>query len=125
MALNGSGPISLIGATAGQSIQQELGLSGQISLLDSAVRTLAGVPTGSVTMPTNFYGKSSVFSFTISSNQQEANLRTLALAAGWDGTSSVTATVNAGVYVWSDNTGVAGLKGNYHDHSRQVQRSRS
>ena len=49
------------------------------------------------------------FSFTISSNQQEANLRTLALTAGWDGTTPVTATVNAGVYIWSDNTGVAGL----------------
>ena len=45
MALNNSGPISLRGTTAGQSIQQELGLSGQISLLDSAVRTLAGVPS--------------------------------------------------------------------------------
>lgn len=59
MALNNSGPISLRGTTAGQSIQQELGSSGQISLLDSAVRSLAGVPTGAVTMPTNFYGKSS------------------------------------------------------------------
>jgi hypothetical protein len=49
------------------------------------------------------------FSFTISSNQQEANLRTLALAAGWDGTIPVNATVGAGVYVWSDNTSVAGL----------------
>jgi len=60
MALNASGPISLAGATAGESIAVELGLSstGQISLNDAAVRTLAGVASGAITMPTNFYGKS-------------------------------------------------------------------
>jgi len=78
MALNGSGPISLIGATAGQSIQQELGLSGQISLLDSTVRILAGVPTGSVTMPTNFYSKSmSISDITWPSNLSGGNFNTL------------------------------------------------
>jgi hypothetical protein len=60
MALNASGPISLAGATAGQSIALELGLgtTTQISLNDTAVRTLAGVPTGAIVMPTNFWGKS-------------------------------------------------------------------
>lgn len=60
MALNSSGPISLAGATAGQSISIELGGNGttQISLDDPDVRTLAGVATGAITMPTNFYGKS-------------------------------------------------------------------
>lgn len=111
MALNGSGPISLIGATAGQSIQQELGLSGQISLLDSAVRTLAGVPTGSVTMPTNFYGKSTVFVFnqTISSNTNDYNLRNAAIAAGWDQVSvlQATVTINSSIFVGSSSTGTA------------------
>jgi hypothetical protein len=69
MPLNTSGPISLGGATAGQSIAVELGLSstGSISLNQSDVRTLAGVPTGAITMPTNFYGKSygQLFSMTI------------------------------------------------------------
>lgn len=113
MALNGSGPISLIGATAGQSIQQELGLSGQISLLDSAVRTLAGVPTGSVTMPTNFYGKSSAFVFnqTISSNTNDYNLRNAAIAGGWDQILALNATItiNAGVFVGSSSTGSPGF----------------
>ena len=61
MALNASGPISLAGTTAGQSIALELGLgtSTQISLNDTAVRTLAGVLSGAIIMPTNFYGKSS------------------------------------------------------------------
>jgi hypothetical protein len=63
MALNSSGPISLAGATAGQSIAVELGVSstGQISLNDANVRTLAAVPSGAIIMPTNFYGKSSAY----------------------------------------------------------------
>ncbi len=63
MALNASGPISLAGATAGQSIAVELGVSstGQISLNDANVRTLAAVPSGAIIMPTNFYGKSSAY----------------------------------------------------------------
>ena len=114
MALNGSGPISLIGATAGQSIQQELGLSGQISLLDTDVRTLAGVPTGSVTMPTNFYGKSSAFVFnqTITSNTNDYNLRNAAIAGGWNQVSvlQATITINAGVFVGSSSTGSAAFQ---------------
>jgi len=58
--MNSSGPISLAGCTAGQSISKELSLSGtaQISLNCTNVRTLAGVPSGAIIMPTNFYGKS-------------------------------------------------------------------
>lgn len=65
MALNSSGPISLAGSTAGQSIAVELGqsASGQISLNDTNVRTLAGVSSGAITMPTNFYGKSNAPTF--------------------------------------------------------------
>jgi len=60
MTLNASGPISLAGTTTGQSIEIELGGTGttQISLNDANVRTLAGVASGAITMPTNFYGKS-------------------------------------------------------------------
>jgi hypothetical protein len=67
MALNSSGPISLGGSTAGQSIALELGLTvtGMISLNQTDVRTLAGVSTGAITMPTNFYGKSSGLGFGI------------------------------------------------------------
>lgn len=65
MALNLTGPISLGGATAGQSIAVELGLSptGEISLNQTNVRTLAGVPSGAIVMPTNFYGKSDSIPF--------------------------------------------------------------
>jgi hypothetical protein len=60
MTLNASGPISLGGSTAGQSINLELGQSAtaQVSLNDTNVRTLAGVASGAIVMPTNFYGKS-------------------------------------------------------------------
>ena len=63
MAMNASGAISLGGATAGQSINLENGQSATatVSLNDSAVRSLAGVPSGAIVMPTNFYGKSNQF----------------------------------------------------------------
>jgi len=62
VTLNTSGPISLGGSTAGQSINLELGRSAtaQVSLNESAVRTLAGVPSGAIVMPTDFYGKSNI-----------------------------------------------------------------
>jgi hypothetical protein len=111
MALNASGPISLAGSTAGQSIAVELGLgaTSQISLNDAAVRTLAGVPSGAIVMPTNFYGKANEFAFTISSNQTNANLATLATNAGWNGTIKVKATVGTNVYISSTSTGTPAL----------------
>jgi hypothetical protein len=65
MTLNLTGPISIAGTTAGQSIQIELGGTGstQMSLNCATVRTLAGVPSGAIVMPTNFYGKSSSIPF--------------------------------------------------------------
>ena len=61
MALNSNGAISLGGSTQGQSINLELGngATSAVSLNDTAVRGLAGVSSGSIIMPTNFYGKSS------------------------------------------------------------------
>jgi hypothetical protein len=62
MTLNSSGPISLGGSTAGQSINLELSKSATatVSLNDTDVRTLAGVASGAIVMPTDFYGKSAV-----------------------------------------------------------------
>ena len=55
--------------------------------------------------------KSSGFKFaaTISASVQNYNVRTAALAGGWDGLSRLiaTITVNAGVYVWTDTTSTA------------------
>lgn len=49
------------------------------------------------------------FLFTISTNQTNANLRTLAVNAGWDQNTKVIATIDSGIYVSSDSTGTAGL----------------
>lgn len=62
MALNSSGPISLGGSTAGQSVNLELGQSATttISFNDANVRTLTGTISGSaLSMPGGFWGKSS------------------------------------------------------------------
>jgi hypothetical protein len=94
-------------------VNTELGYSStaQISLNDSAVRTLAGVGASPATISvSNLSGKSNTFSFTIASNQTNANLRSLAVAAGWGGTSQVIATINSGVYISSNSTGTPALR---------------
>ena len=60
MALNSSGQISLRGSTSGESIALELGRSAtaDVSLTETDVRSLAGVSSGTVTMPGDFYGAS-------------------------------------------------------------------
>ena len=99
MALNSTGPISLGGSTTGQSIALELSLSATaaISLNDSAVRTLAGVASGAIVMPTNFYGKSNATTLTISANTTNYNIFT---AAGSPTTAkTVILNINSGVTV--------------------------
>jgi hypothetical protein len=114
MTMVSSGPISIGGsATSGglnQSINIELGRSATAtsSLNESALRTLAGVPSGAISL-SNFYGKTNVFSFTISTNQTNANLRTLAVNAGWNQSTKVIATIGSGVYISSNATGTPAL----------------
>ena len=100
MALPSSGAISL------NQVNVELGLSGTapISMGASNVRTLFGVASGAISM-SNGYGKANAFNLTIASNTTNLNLRTAALAAGWNGTTKVIATINSGVYVYSTSTG--------------------
>lgn len=103
-------PLPVSGAISFNAINVELGVSGttQASLNQASYRTLAGVPSGAISM-SNFYGKANQFSFTISSNQTNANLRTLAVNAGWNGTVKVVATIASGVYISSNNTGTPAL----------------
>ena len=49
------------------------------------------------------------FLFTISSNQTNANLRTLAVNAGWSQNGKVIATIGSGVYISSNGTGTPAL----------------
>lgn len=104
MALPSSGPISF------NNINVELGVSGttQASLGQASYRTLAGVASGAISM-SNFYGKANAFTFTISSTQTNANLRTLAVNAGWDQTTKVIATIASNIYINSNNTGTPAL----------------
>jgi len=93
-------------------INTELGLSSTatISLNDAAVRTLAGVGASPATIAiTNLSGKSNQFAFTISSNTTNANLRTLAVNAGWNQASKVVATINSSIFVSSTSTGTPAL----------------
>jgi hypothetical protein len=109
MTLNASGPISLAGTTAGQSIQIENGGNGTtlISLNDAAVRSLAGVPSGAITMPTDFYGKSNRISVaaTISANTSNYTVNTAKAPGYLTGKTDFTLTINAGVFISSANTG--------------------
>ena len=104
MALPASGPISF------NDINVELGVAGttQASLDQASYRTLAGVPSGTISL-SNFYGKANQFAFTISSNQTNANLATLATAAGWNESSKVVATIDSGIYISSNGTGTPAL----------------
>lgn len=114
MTMVSTGPISLGGnATSGglnQSVNIELGRSAtaSINMNESAVRTLAGVSSGAISM-SNFYGKSNQFAFTISSNQTNAALSTLAINAGWNQNSRLVATIAGGVIISSNGTGIPAL----------------
>ena len=68
-------------------------------------------PTGAISF-SNFYGTQAIspmFSFTISSNLDRANLRTLAVNAGWNQSSPVTATLAAGYWIYSATTATPAL----------------
>ena len=113
MTMNSSGSISLAGTTSGISIEIENGGNGtsQISLNDAAVRTLAKVSSGAITMPSDFWGKSNrvSISYTFTSHTTNASLNLSALGGYSSGKSDITVTVNAGVYLWANGTGSYGL----------------
>jgi hypothetical protein len=101
-----SGQISL------NDVNVELGIAGTtlITMNDANVRTLAGVGgSGTTISMQNLQNKSNQFSFTISSNQTNANLRTLAISAGWNQTTKLVATIGPSVYLSSNSTGTPGL----------------
>lgn len=109
MALPVSGPLSL------SQIQGEFGGSNPISLSEYyrggglVTPNNTNVPTSGAISISNFYGATKQFAFTIGSNQTNADLRTLAINAGWDQSAPVVATIGSGVYISSSSTGVSAL----------------
>lgn len=109
MTLQSSGLIRLT------QIQTELGGANPIGLSEYYLGGLytqannTGVPASGAISLSDFYNAQSGFAFTISTNTQEANLSTLATAAGWNGTDILVATIASGVYVWSDSISTPGL----------------
>jgi hypothetical protein len=67
------------------------------------------VPTSGAINFTNFYGATRLFTLTISTNTQEADLSALATAAGWDGSAPLEVFINSSIYVWSDSISTPAL----------------
>lgn len=112
MVMPSSGPLNMGGTSSPVSVAQELGLSltATISMNQANVRTLAGVGgSGTAWSMSSLYGKANAFNGTISSNQTNLNLRTWALANGWNGSTAATITVAGGVYIYSTVQSTPGL----------------
>jgi len=108
MAIQASGAVKL------SEIQTEFTGSNPISMSEYyrgagyVTGNNTSVPTSGVISVSNFYGTKREFTFTIATSYTTTqDLRTLALAAGWDGAAPVVATVNSGVTL----RGAAGARG--------------
>ena len=108
-------PLPVSGAISLSQIQTEFGGVNPISLSEYyrggglTTPNNTGVPTSGTLSLSNFYGAVRQFTFPISSNQTNANLRTLAINAGWDQSAPVIATIDSGVTVSSNSTGTPAL----------------
>jgi hypothetical protein len=105
MTLPVSGPLSL------NAVNVELGFAGTtlLSLNQANVRTLAGVPSGTISM-SNLYSGSSRVSLTVTFPSSFNNASTnLNLVSGYvPGKTDFTININSGVYLWGDSSGSVG-----------------
>lgn len=135
MALNATGAISLAGTTTGQSIALELGLSGtaQITMNCTAVRTLAGVASGAITL-SNFYGKSNgpsvavFYGYVVSPTTSNQVRRFNACSANVGSETTVGATKswnNAGAYVGTNGSYISNVAAACCATTRQITRINS
>jgi hypothetical protein len=111
MALPLSGAISIgdINTEFGRSATAQTSMSQLYRGGGIVTSNNTDVPTSGQISLSQFYGASNLFSFTISSDQTNANLRTLAVNAGWDQSLPVQATINSGIYCSSNATGTPAL----------------
>lgn len=109
MALQSSGTIDLT------DIQTEFGGTNPIGLSEyyrggaNTTSNNSNVPTSGAISLSDFYGGTSLYIYTISTNTQQANVRSLAVSDGWDGASPLKVLIDAGIYVWSDSTSTGGM----------------
>lgn len=106
MTLPASGALSL------WDIHTEFGYGQKLSDYVGKKWAKPNGETGTFTNPvaiSDFYGKTGLFEFAIASDQTNANLRTLAVNAGWNTRFHVRATLNPGRWISSNNTSVPAL----------------
>lgn len=100
------------GTIALSDVNTELGYSSTatITMNDTAVRTLAGVSSGTISMD-NLRGKSNrvSISYTFATSTQYASINVSTIGGYVTGKSDITINVNSGVYLWSGSTGSYGL----------------
>lgn len=99
MALQASGPISLadlaaeFADTAPYSMSEFYRDGGKVTGNNTNVPTSGAIGLG------NFYNAARQIALTIASNVSDLNLRTWALANGWDGSAPLIVTLNSGIWI--------------------------
>lgn len=111
------------GALPFSEIQTEFGGAAPISLneyyrggsyVPNGPAANAGIATAGAISMNSFYGSVREFAFTISANVTNANIRSLAVSAGWDGSSPVRVTIASGVWLsGSFGTAAATISGSF------------
>jgi hypothetical protein len=108
MAIQASGAVSL------SDIQTEFGGVNPISLSEY-YRNGTYVPPGATSIPesgaidlSDFYGADNQFAFNITSDTENADIRALAVTAGWDEATRLIANVNSGITLYSNSTSTGG-----------------
>lgn len=104
-------PVS--GAISFNAINVELNVAGTTtaSLGQATYRTLAGIPTGAIAL-SNFYGLSNTFSFSIAGGNN-INLRSAAVAAGWDQTKTLLCTITSTINSASTGSPALTINGSF------------